>query len=192
MISLCIGLMFVSFFTLVQPIFVYQADAFVSSFPSSFHLDIFDEYNDPVTQQEEYQDPHLSLVQVIQKNGHVVRKKTSLPQQRNQVSSDRQVVITAYSSTQDQTDDTPCLTANGFDLFEHDFEDIVASNFLPLGTRVRIPALFGERVFSVQDRMHPRHHYRVDLWMKTREKAKQFGVKRASIEVVSDAVALKK
>jgi len=55
------------------------------------------------------------------------------------------IPITAYSSTVDQCDDTPCITANGFNLCAHNQEDVIAANFLPFGTKVRIPELFGDR-----------------------------------------------
>ena len=66
------------------------------------------------------------------------------------------IPVTAYSSTVDQTDSTPCITANGFDLCAHDQEDVIAANFLPFGTKVRMPELFGDQIFTVQDRMNAR------------------------------------
>lgn len=96
------------------------------------------------------------------------------------------IVLTAYSSTKDQTDSSPCITATGFNVCKHNKENIIAANFLPFGTKVRIPELYGDKVFVVQDRMNKRYSSRVDIWMKTRSKAKNFGVKRAKIEVVQD------
>ena len=96
----------------------------------------------------------------------------------------QRVPITAYSSTADQTDSTPCITANGFDLCEHNQENVVAANFLKFGTKVRIPELFGEQIFTVQDRMNARYTYRLDVWMQTRAAAKQHGLRFATIEVV--------
>lgn len=95
-----------------------------------------------------------------------------------------QHVITAYNSDVAQCDDTPCITANGFNVCEHGIEDTVAANFLPMGTKIRIPALFGDRIFIVRDRMNRRHQNRVDVWMKEYRDAKQFGVKVATIEVI--------
>lgn len=88
--------------------------------------------------------------------------------------------VTAYSSTIDQTDDTPFHTANGKEV-----EDgIVAANFLPFGTRLRIPELFGDKIFTVQDRMHERFSDRhIDIWMVSREKAETFGIHYAKIEI---------
>ena len=93
------------------------------------------------------------------------------------------IVMTAYSSTVDQTDASPCITANGFNVCEHNQENVIAANFLPFGTKIRMPEIYGNRVFTVQDRMNRRYWYRGDVWLKSRESAKQFGVKYAKIEI---------
>jgi len=91
------------------------------------------------------------------------------------------VVITAYSSTPDQTDDTPFTTASGKTVKD----GIVANNMLPFGTKIKIPALYGDKVFEVQDRMNKRKSdYHFDIWFPTRELATEFGVKTAEIEVL--------
>ena len=91
------------------------------------------------------------------------------------------VVLTAYSSTAEQTDSTPFITANG----TYVRDGIVANNGLPFGTEIRIPELFGDKVFSVQDRMHQRKGgYHFDIWFPTYEQAKNFGVKYAYVEVL--------
>lgn len=91
------------------------------------------------------------------------------------------VVLTGYSSTVAQTDSSPFITANG--TYVHD--GIVANNGLPFGTEIRIPELYGEKVFSVEDRMHWRKgNYHFDIWFETYEEAKQFGVKYAYVEVL--------
>lgn len=92
--------------------------------------------------------------------------------------------MTAYNSDPRQTDDTPCITANGFNVCEHGIEDTIAANFLKFGTKVMIPELFGDRIFIVRDRMNKRYPSRVDIWMKEYTDAKQFGVKRAKIYVI--------
>ncbi|MBN2854305.1 3D domain-containing protein [Patescibacteria group bacterium] len=92
--------------------------------------------------------------------------------------------MTAYNSEVGQTDDSPCITANGFNVCEHGIEDTIAANFLPFGTKVRVPELFGDRIFIVRDRMNKRYTERVDVWMLERSDALQFGVKKARIEVV--------
>ena len=94
------------------------------------------------------------------------------------------LLITAYSSTKDQTDSTPCITANGFNVCKHNQENVIAANFLPMGAKVQIPELFGDRVFTVQDRMNRRYGKRVDVWMTSRQRAKQFGIKHADVVVI--------
>lgn len=89
------------------------------------------------------------------------------------------VTVTAYSSTVDQCDSTPFITANG----THVKDGIVAANFLPFGAQIKLPEVFGDQVFSVEDRMNERYYYRVDVWMPTREQAKQFGVKYLLVEI---------
>ena len=94
--------------------------------------------------------------------------------------------MTAYNSEAAQTDSTPCITANGFDVCKHGIEDTVAANFLPMGTKIRIPDLFGDRVFTVRDRMNKRYSDRVDIWMIHKTDALKFGVRKARIEVLEE------
>lgn len=89
------------------------------------------------------------------------------------------VVVTAYSSTPDQTDSSPFITASG--AFVHD--GTLAANFLPFGTKVRLPDYSGDKVYTVEDRMNQRYWHRADIWMETREAAKQFGVRRLKMEI---------
>ena len=93
-------------------------------------------------------------------------------------------VITAYNSDVAQTDDSPCITANGFNVCEHGEEDTIAANFLKFGTKVKIPELYGDRIFVVRDRMNAKHPNRVDIWMKDKTSAIKFGVKTAKIQVL--------
>jgi 3D (Asp-Asp-Asp) domain-containing protein len=100
-------------------------------------------------------------------------------------------VMTAYSSDVGQTDASPCLPADWkYNLCEHyeqfGEQDTIAANFLPLGTKVRFPDLYGEKVFTVRDRMNARYGVgRGDIWMPTRAEAKQFGVKKVTMEIFS-------
>ncbi len=91
------------------------------------------------------------------------------------------VTSTAYSSTEDQTDDTPFITAMG----THVRDGVVAANFLPFGTVLRIPEIYGDKTFVVEDRMNNRYDYRIDLWFPTREAANDWGVKKVKIEIIS-------
>ncbi|HCA67361.1 MAG: hypothetical protein A2249_03385 [Candidatus Jacksonbacteria bacterium RIFOXYA2_FULL_44_7] len=88
-------------------------------------------------------------------------------------------LITFYSSTPDQTDDTPFITANGTKVRD----GIAAANFLQFGTRFRLPELYGGKVFVVHDRMHQRFGSRIDIWVETREEAIERGVKYTIVEI---------
>lgn len=93
----------------------------------------------------------------------------------------RTVWVTAYSSTPEETDDTPFITASGTTVRN----GIIATNLLPFGTKIQIPELFGERVFIVEDRMHRRKTNHVDIWMPTKSAAKIFGISRTAIVIVN-------
>lgn len=92
--------------------------------------------------------------------------------------------ITAYNSEAAQTDSSPCITANGFNVCEHGVEDTIAANFLKFGTKVKIPELYGDRIFIVRDRMNKRYSERLDIWMVNRQDAVKFGVKTVTIQVI--------
>ncbi|PIR98703.1 MAG: hypothetical protein COT88_00075 [Candidatus Colwellbacteria bacterium CG10_big_fil_rev_8_21_14_0_10_41_28] len=90
------------------------------------------------------------------------------------------VMVTAYSSTVRQTDSTPFITASGTTVRP----GVVAANWLPIGTKVRIPKLFGDRVFVVEDRMHRRNDHKLDVWLESETEAFNFGVHNAEVEVL--------
>jgi len=81
------------------------------------------------------------------------------------------VQATAYSSTPDQTDDTPFITASN----TYVRDGVVAANFLPFGTKIKIPEKFGDKIFIVEDRMHKRFQNRIDVWFPDRKSALRFG-----------------
>jgi len=90
------------------------------------------------------------------------------------------VLVTAYSSTPDQTDGSPYITAKN--TFVRD--GIVASNFLSFNTRIRVPKYFGDKEFIVEDRMNERFSERIDIWMPTRDQAKAWGARWVKVEVL--------
>ncbi len=91
----------------------------------------------------------------------------------------KEVMATAYNSLPWQTDDTPFITASGTPV-RH---GVVAANFLPIGTEITIPDLYGEQIFVVEDRMNPRYAEYVDIWMKDLEAARRFGRRSVVIHV---------
>ena len=95
--------------------------------------------------------------------------------------------LTGYSATEDQTDETPCIAASGYDICENPTgTNIVAANFLPLGTKIQIPKL-GNEIYVVEDRMHERFNDRIDILFPEsaggRAAAKVFGKQTATVIV---------
>jgi 3D (Asp-Asp-Asp) domain-containing protein len=77
-------------------------------------------------------------------------------------------IISAYSSTPDQTWGDPFITASG----ERVRDGVIANNCLPFGSEVEISG----KTYIVLDRMNSRYSCEYyDLWMGTREEALQFG-----------------
>ena len=93
------------------------------------------------------------------------------------------VVVTAYSSTAEQTDNTPFITASN----KYVKDGIIANNMLAFGTKIRIPKLYGDKVFTVEDRMNRRKSdYHIDIWMPSKPLAVNFGVKTVEIEILEN------
>ncbi len=100
-------------------------------------------------------------------------------------------VITAYTSTPGQTDDTPFIAASG----KRVHDGMIAANGLPFGTRIKIPSVYGEKIFVVEDRMNRRYGAgRFDVWLDmSRAEARKFGVKRVEVEIFyPDSMVAKK
>jgi len=92
------------------------------------------------------------------------------------------VVVTGYSSTEDQTDSSPFLTANGTAVQE----GVVATNILPFGTKIKLPELYGDKIFVVEDRMSwKKGKYQIDIWFPSREMALEFGAKLTEALILS-------
>jgi 3D (Asp-Asp-Asp) domain-containing protein len=90
--------------------------------------------------------------------------------------------ITAYASVPDETDSTPFITADG----SHVYSGEAASNNLPFGTKIEIPQLFGDEVFTIHDRMSTKIKNTIDIWMPTVSAAIRFGMSHATIIVLGE------
>jgi 3D (Asp-Asp-Asp) domain-containing protein len=137
----------------------------------------------------DFSDPIGSLIKILNPEvmlGGGDLEDSHLPQNNGLASKyTKNIVLTAYNSEAGQTDDSPCITANGFNVCNNGKEDTVAVNGMKFGTRVRFPELFGNRVFVVRDRMNARYSSNhVDIWMISKADAKKFGVKSATMEVL--------
>lgn len=94
-----------------------------------------------------------------------------------------EVILTAYSSSPDETDETPYITAAGTEVRD----GVIANNCLAFGTKIQIPELFGDKVFVVEDRKNTSYGCEwIDLWYPSKEEAKKFGIVRGVEAVVFD------
>lgn len=96
------------------------------------------------------------------------------------VAKTMKIVVTAYSSTEAQTDDTPFITASNTLVRD----GIIASNLLPFGTKVRFPELNPKKIYIVEDRLALKNSHKVDIWFPSVESALNFGVKVLTMEVL--------
>lgn len=85
------------------------------------------------------------------------------------------VILTAYSSSENETDKDPHITASNQEVYEG---VVACPRKYPFGTRI----FLGDKEFVCQDRMNKRFEKKInehfDLWMESKEKALEFGVMR--------------
>jgi 3D (Asp-Asp-Asp) domain-containing protein len=92
-------------------------------------------------------------------------------------------IVTAYSSTPWETDEDPHITASGTKVRE----GIVANNLLPFKTKIRIPEIFGDKIFIVEDRMSwEKDLHQFDIWFPDYWEALNFGVKKTYVEILGE------
>lgn len=97
------------------------------------------------------------------------------------------VQMSAYNSEVGQTDDSPFIMANG----NHVHDGAVAANIIdangrniPFGTLIKIPSIYGDKIFIVEDRMNRRYTNNVDIWMESHADAIKFGRRTVQIEII--------
>jgi len=127
------------------------------------------------------QNLEFSQISTVQNNSLLAVSSPSNPEP--EVAQKIKVVVTAYSSTPWETWGDPFITAAGTGVRK----GIVANNLLPFGTKVRLPEIYGDKIFVVEDRMNSRKgYYHVDVWFSSYQEALSFGAKRTYIEVLEN------
>jgi 3D (Asp-Asp-Asp) domain-containing protein len=124
-------------------------------------------------------------------NSSIVQGTTFLPSgvlllynnpNNNDVLKKIEVIVTAYSSTPEETDETPFITAAGTWVKD----GIVANNMYSFGTKIKLPEIYGDKVFIVEDRMNSKKgSYHVDVWFPSKESALAFGTKITEMSVLT-------
>lgn len=123
---------------------------------------------------------HNAIIQPTSLRTVAVVKKTPVKTTASGTASKVMTVrASAYSSTPDQTDASPFITAKGTRVRD----GIIAANFLPFNTLVKIPDLYGDKVFVVEDRMNARYTNTIDIWFPDRQSALNFGRQTVRIEI---------
>lgn len=97
------------------------------------------------------------------------------------------VQVSGYNSEVAQCDDSPFITASG----THVHWGTIAANIIdangrniPFGTIVKIPSLFGDQIFIVEDRLNKRYTNNVDVWFEKHADAIKLGRRNVQIEVI--------
>lgn len=91
------------------------------------------------------------------------------------------VSISAYTASKKECGKSDGITASG-DMV-HD--GVIACNFLPFGTKVKIPNMFGDKVFIVKDRMATYNNNNVDIYTKNLWRALRIGRSDQTIVVIN-------
>ena len=178
-ISLSIGTL-VSLFPLSQNNYNVEADI-LSHHPEDLQLNNADLNNRFSFFHENTIYPQSTL-KIEPKINAVIVEKEEISLKNYNILEVIDTTITGYSSTVDQTNSKPFITASG----EWVRDGIVAANFLSFGTQIKIPEFFGDKIFVVKDRMNQRHNNKVDIWFSTRQQAVNFGIKSTYIKIVQE------
>lgn len=126
-----------------------------------------------------YTAPMTNDAQVV--SGNAIVPATS-PSKHVQTVSHRTYIVdvSGYNSEVGQTDDSPFITASG----THVRDGIVATNMFPFGTILKMPSLYGDKIFVVEDRMNTRYQRNVDIWFADKSVALKLGRRTVQIEVI--------
>ena len=123
--------------------------------------------------------PEIAISELLTIQDNSLIASSPLPSPR--VVKTIKMVATAYSSTPQQTDNDPFITAAG----TYVRDGTIANNLLPFGTKIRIPELYGDKVFIVEDRMSSKKgYYHIDIWFPSYWEAKDFGAKITYVEIL--------
>lgn len=91
-----------------------------------------------------------------------------------------EAIATYYSADLNQTDGSPCISADGTNIC-HTKENIIAANWLPFNTKVKIK----DKIYRVADRMNQRYQKpHIDILVKSSFDARNAGRQKVKIEIL--------
>ncbi|TRZ64150.1 MAG: hypothetical protein D4Q79_02225 [Spirochaetia bacterium] len=158
---------------LVLPFFIASlvvAGPLVSAVPS--HAEVVDALKSSPLQTQK--------TELLAQSHPILKESSVLHDSANKSPKAVKILATAYSSSPDETDDTPFITASGSRVRN----GVIAANFLPFGAKVRLPGVFGDKVFTVEDRLKESYNDRVDIWFPSKGEALEFGVQVTEMEIL--------
>lgn len=158
---------------LVLPFFIASlvaAGPLISAVPS--HAEVMDAIKSSPLQTQK--------TELLAQNHPILKESSVLQDSANKPQKAVKIFATAYSSSPDETDDTPFITASG----SHVRNGVIAANFLAFGTNVKLPGIFGDKVFTVEDRLKEGYNDRVDIWFPSKGEALKFGSQITEMEIL--------
>ncbi len=101
------------------------------------------------------------------------------------------VAVTAYTSAEEQTDDSPTITASNTHVSDRTvavsrdlLREYTPGAPLRYGDKILIP---GVGIYRVEDTMNGRWRRKIDLWFATKDEARRWGVRTAYITRVEES-----
>lgn len=92
-----------------------------------------------------------------------------------------QAEVSAYTSTPEETDDTPFISASNKTVFD----GMAANNCLPFGTHIEIDG----RIYVVEDRMNRRYGCEnFDIWVESKNEAYDFGRQQKLVTIIPQEI----
>ena|SRR5438552_1847119 len=88
-------------------------------------------------------------------------------------------IVTAYTSSINETDSDPHTTASGE---RTGIGTVACPHRIRFGAKVRIDG----HIYECRDRLNRRMDHRFDIWMPTKAQAKKFGRRTLMVEIVED------
>lgn len=90
-----------------------------------------------------------------------------------------EAIVTAYSSSPDETDEDPLIMASGEMVYDG---AAACPRRIPLGTKIVIAG----REYVCEDRLARKYDHRFDLWKASKAEAMEFGIRKEKIEIISN------
>ena len=87
--------------------------------------------------------------------------------------------VTAYSSSPDETDDTPFISADGKTVYDG---LIACPREYEFGTRVMIDW----RIYTCGDRLAEKYDHRFDIWKQTKQEAIDYGLQTTDVFILAN------